>query len=267
MQTTGIKSFYYFKTIEIPYTPEHNYEIGDWVIFLDEEKQEEIGIIVFVNRESKWIDNIMQTGLVLRKATANDIQKHETNEERNCEAFDICKEKIEKHNLNMHLVKVNYSFNGTRMNFTFTAEQRVDFRELVKDLAKLFKKQIHLQQIGPRDRARVVHGMGKCGQQTCCTRYLTHFESITMDMVRTQNLENRGSEKLSGQCGKLLCCLKYEVEQYENLKKELPQVGSIIKSKESSGKVLSIDVLNQKIRLELPDQQILSVSLSDVITV
>lgn len=267
METTGIKSSYYYKVIEIPTLPDHSYEIDDMVIFLDEEKQEEIGQIAFVNKKSLHQENIVPGAGILRKATPHDLQKYEANQARNEEAFNVCQQKIEKYMLNMQMIKANYSFNGARINFVFTADARVDFRELVKDLAYRLKKQIHLQQIGPRDRAKRVVGFGKCGQQTCCTRYLTKFESITMDMVREQNLENRGSDKLSGLCGKLLCCLKYEVEEYKRLRRELPPVGSIIRSSEGQGRIINIDVINQKARIEIQGAGSKFIKISDIIEV
>lgn len=265
MQTTGIQNSYYNRVIEIPYAPEQNFALEDFVVFQDEEKQEEIGTIVFMNQENRNPENIMMEAHILRKATPNDIQKDETNKERSKEAVQICLEKIIKLNLPMRLTKVDYSFSGARMNFQFTAENRVDFRELVKDLAQIFKKQIHLQQIGPRDRAKQVIAFGKCGQQTCCTRYLTKFESITMDMVREQNLENRGSDKLSGLCGKLLCCLKYEVLEYQRLKAELPAIGSLVKTKYGSGKIINLDVLNKKIRLEMTGEPSRTIAADDIL--
>jgi cell fate regulator YaaT (PSP1 superfamily) len=166
----------------------------------------------------------------------------------------------------MHLIRAVFSFNGLKLKFIFTAEERVDFRELVKDLAKHFKKQIHLQQIGPRDRAKHIVAYGKCGQKTCCNRYLNNFQSITMDMVRSQNLESRGSEKLSGLCGKLLCCLRYEVESYEKAKKNLPPIGSRVKTAEYEGRVISQDILNKTLKLRV-DENIITIPTESVETI
>jgi cell fate regulator YaaT (PSP1 superfamily) len=180
------------------------------------------------------------------------------------EASEKCKEKIKKHNLEMFLAFTEYSFDGSKINFVFTADDRVDFRDLVKDLAKTFQKQIHLQQIGPRDKARLITGRGKCGQGLCCSNWLKDLESITMDMVRSQNLESKGSSKLSGCCGKLLCCLKYEVEEYKNLKKNLPRVGNLVKLKKKNAEVIGLDILNQKVKVFCEDKSIEIVHKDDI---
>ncbi|MFC1647389.1 stage 0 sporulation family protein [Patescibacteria group bacterium] len=243
------------KEILIPGGENAELEAGDFVVFHDDENRENIGRVHFSNREVP--DNherILKNYSVLRKATPNDVQKMEMLREKAQEAIIKCKDKIDEHKLEMQLEFVEYSLDGNRINFIFTADDRVDFRELVKDLAKTFQKQIHLQQIGPRDKARIVTGRGKCGKGLCCANWLKDLESITMDMVRSQSLESKGSSKLSGCCGKLMCCLRYEVEEYKRLKKGLPKSGSIVKVKKGEGKVIGLDILNQQAKILFPDQ-------------
>lgn len=243
------------KEILIPGVETADVEANDYAVFHDEENRENIGKVHFVNREvSEENEKINKNYSYLRKATANDIQKMEMLGEKGAEAKEKCKEKIKEHNLDMLLEFVEYSLDGNRINFIFTADDRVDFRDLVKDLAKTFQKQIHLQQIGPRDKARIVTGRGKCGKGLCCANWLKNLDSITMDMVRSQNLESKGSSKLSGCCGKLMCCLRYEVEEYKKLKSQLPESGSIVKVKKGEGKVIGLDILNQTAKILFPDQ-------------
>ena len=253
------------KEILIPGGENTDLKAGDFVVFHDDENRENIGRVHFSNREVP--DNherILKNYSFLRKATPNDVQKMEMFGEKAQEAIGKCKDKIEEHKLDMNLEFVEYSLDGNRINFIFTADDRVDFRELVKDLAKTFQKQIHLQQIGPRDKARIVTGRGKCGKGLCCANWLKDLESITMDMVRSQNLESKGSSKLSGCCGKLMCCLRYEVEEYKRLKRGLPKPSSIVKVKKGEGKVIGLDILNQQVKILFPDQSTETVGAADI---
>lgn len=252
MLVTGFNSFYYLKTFEIPYSEDHEeFKKGDLIIFLDPENQEELGQILYAKKTVPEDHEISKEGSILRRLTDRDRQKMITNQELAREALKVCKEKIKKHKLDMQLQDAVYSLDGTKLNFIFTADERIDFRELVKDLALRFQKQIHLQQIGLRDKARMIKGFGKCGRELCCTRFLGKLESITMDMVRTQNLISKGSEKLSGCCGKLMCCLAYEIAEYELLRQELPELGSEIEIKTGvKGIAVGLDILNQKIKLQ-----------------
>lgn len=253
------------KEILVPGGENTELKAGDFVIFHDDENRENIGRVHFSNREvPDDHERILKNYSFLRKATPNDVQKMEMFGEKAQEAMGKCKDKIEEHNLEMQLEFVEYSIDGNRINFIFTADDRVDFRELVKDLAKTFQKQIHLQQIGPRDKARIVTGRGKCGKGLCCANWLKDLESITMDMVRSQSLESKGSSKLSGCCGKLMCCLRYEVEEYKRLKKGLPKSGSIVKVKKGEGKVIGLDILNQQVKILFPDQSTETVGAADI---
>lgn len=238
---------------------------GDSVVYLDEESRENLGKVKISSKKSSDVskDEIYSKYSILRKATANDLQKMETLKKLSEKAKEICLRKIEKHNLDMKLAFAEYSIDGSRINFIYTAEDRVDFRELVKDLARDLKKQIHLQQIGPRDLSKMLGGIGKCGRMKCCT-WLPKLESITMDMVRVQGLENRGISKLTGICGKLRCCIKYEVYLYSQLRKELPSIGNIIKTKKQEGRVIALDVLNQKVKVSYSDRSFAVIEAKEI---
>ncbi|MCD6109464.1 stage 0 sporulation protein [bacterium] len=264
MKVISIFDQFMRKEISIPQPDGIHPEAGDFVVYRDDENRENIGRIHYVNREEKNEDKILTKYSYLRKATAHDKQKMETLGQKATEAMIKCKKKIKEHKLDMLLEFTEYSLDGSRINFIFTSDDRVDFRELVKDLAKIFQKQIHLQQIGPRDKARIVTGVGKCGKPLCCASWLKDLQSITMDMVRSQSLESKGSAKLSGACGKLMCCLRYEVDEYKKLKKNLPKIGSVVKVKKGEGQVISLDILNQKVRVLFPDRSFESIPASDI---
>ncbi len=252
------------KEIRIPQPEGADPQAGDFVVYHDSEGKETIGRVHYANREEKNEENILSSYSYLRKATPHDTQKMETLSQKAEDAMTACKEKIKEHNLDMQLEFTEYSLDGSRINFIFTSDDRVDFRELVKDLAKIFQKQIHLQQIGPRDKARIVTGRGKCGKALCCASWLKDLQSINMEMVRCQGLESKGSAKLSGCCGKLMCCLRYEVESYKLLKNSLPKIGSIIKVKKGEGQVISLDVLNQKVKVLFPDKSFETIPASEI---
>ncbi len=251
-KVVGIQSAYCSDTIEIPFNEKADVVVGDEVIFKDEEDREEYGVIKYVNCDAADKDKVIFTSQILRKATANDIQRVDGNVEKAREAIAQCKALIEKLGVDMNVFRASYSFDGLRIHFMFTSEDRVDFRDLVKDLAKILKKQINLRQIGPRDKAKMVGGYGKCGRPLCCSTWLGKLESIGMEMVRMQALESKGSAKLSGACGKLLCCLKYEVEAYRDLRKGLPNIGEEVRMKKGTkemAKVIGLDILNQKMKV------------------
>lgn len=267
----GIECGYSSMIVEIPFNDKVDVEIGDEVIFKDAENKEEYGIVQYLNRPALEEDKVVGGGKILRKATANDIQKVESFVDSANYALEKGKDIVEKLKLDMNIFRAGYSFDGNCVHFTFTADDRIDFRDLVKDLAKTLQKQIYLRQIGPRDKAKLVGGYGKCGRSLCCNVWLDKFESINMDMVRVQALESKGSSKLSGSCGKLLCCLKYEVESYKEVKKNLPLIGSTVRLKKSvvpvgniEGLVIALDILNQKFKVFLGGGESVIVGLKDV---
>src|SRR3989339_787944 len=241
----GISSFFHYKTVYVPALSGDEYAKGDMVVFSDDEGKNEKGENIIAK------DDLSPTAEILRKATQNDLQKMHANKELSGEANEACKDLIGKFSLSMTLIDTVISLDGSRMNFIFTSEDRVDFRELVKELAKKFQKQIHLQQIGPRDKARFVRGYGKCGRMLCCGQTIGKLRSITMDMVRVQGMSNKGSDKLSGVCGKLMCCLSHEVAEYDELRKNIPPFLSHVVLKDGkSGILRGMDILNQKMRLD-----------------
>lgn len=187
---------------------------------------------------------------VIRLATDEDIQIHKENKEKAKEAMVICQEKVKDHGLDMNLVDVEYTFDNNKVIFYFTSDNRIDFRELVKDLASVFKTRIELRQIGVRDEAKIVGGIGPCGQETCCTRFLGEFAPVSIKMAKEQSL-SLNPTKISGLCGRLMCCLKYEQDTYEDLLVGMPSVGAIIKSQDGVGVVISSYTLLQSVRAKI----------------
>lgn len=185
----------------------------------------EFGKAVIGRREVKEENVVLPLKKVVRVATAHDITQMETNEKKEKEAKEICQKKIEEHKLPMKLVDVEYTFDGSKVIFYFTAEGRVDFRELVKDLAAVFKTRIELRQIGVRDEAKMLGGIGGCGRELCCCSFLGDFEPVSIRMAKDQNL-SLNPTKISGICGRLMCCLKYESDTYECNKKcaKIPEI-------------------------------------------
>ena len=186
---------------------------------------------------------------VIRKATAEDDAKHEANKEKCKEAYKICLEKIAKHGLEMKLIDVEYTFDNNKVLFYFSADGRIDFRELVKDLAAVFRTRIELRQIGVRDETKILGGYGICGRELCCHTYLSDFIPVSIKMAKEQNL-SLNPTKISGVCGRLMCCLKNEQETYEYLNDRLPNVGDRVKTFDGfRGEVSSVSVLRQKVKV------------------
>lgn len=204
-----------------------------------------------------------EMGEVVRKATAEDVAIIEENRKREEEAYDVCLQKIAQHKLDMKLIGVEYTFDRGKMIFYFTAEGRVDFRSLVKDLASIFKSRIELRQIGVRDEARIVGGIGPCGRQLCCCTFLKEFEPINIKMAKEQGLPLNPA-KISGLCGRLMCCLRYESACYKELSKGLPAEGSTVKTARGVGQVVSIDVLGQTVTVILDGSRPVQLKASEV---
>jgi len=188
---------------------------------------------------------------VVRIATEEDKKRAEENKMREAEAFVICQKKIAEHGLDMKLVDVEFSFEGNKILFFFTSDGRVDFRELVRDLASVFKTRIELRQIGVRDEARMIGGLGICGKPFCCTQFLDEFHPVSIKMAKTQGL-SLNPVKISGTCGRLMCCLKYEEEAYEEIVKKAPKVDAFVETPYGKGSVISVNLLRgyAKVRLE-----------------
>ena len=189
---------------------------------------------------------------VIRIATQKDLKHDADNLKKEKEAFKICEEKIKKYKLKMNLTEVEYQFDNSKILFYFTADGRIDFRELVKDLAAIFKTRIELRQIGVRDEVKRIGGNGVCGRELCCCSFLGNFETVSIKMAKEQTVSLNPS-KISGNCGRLMCCLKYEQEVYEEKLKRLPKVGAIVKTADGEGTVDSLETLKEIVRVKLKD--------------
>ena len=210
----------------------------------------EFGECVIGIKEINENDIVSPLKSVLRIATNEDIEKHFKNKDKEKDAFDICLNKIQEHGLTMKLIDVEYTFDNNKVIFYFTADGRVDFRDLVKDLATIFKTRIELRQIGVRDEAKMLGGLGPCGRAMCCSSFLGDFASVSIKMAKEQNL-SLNPTKISGICGRLMCCLNYEQSTYEDIRKRMPKVGSIVKTSEGTGEVFSNNIVKESIKVKL----------------
>lgn len=193
---------------------------------------------------------------VLHIASEKDIQQMKINREDEKKAFSITEERILKHNLDMKLVDVEYAHNRSKILFFFTSDGRVDFRELVKDLASIFRTRIELRQIGVRDESKMLGGLGICGQPFCCSRFLKNFQPVSIKMAKEQGL-SLNPTKISGSCGRLMCCLGYEQDAYVHLNKITPKVGSSVKTPEGSGTILEVNLVSGNMRIKMDSSQML----------
>ena len=217
----------------------------------------EMGTVITDPREVSEESVVQPLKPVIRIATESDEKTAEKNREKEKEAYRICNEKIAKHNLDMKLVEAEYTFDNNKLLFYFTADGRIDFRELVKDLAAVFRTRIELRQIGVRDETKIMGGYGICGRQLCCHTYLSEFAPVSIKMAKEQNL-SLNPTKISGVCGRLMCCLKNEEETYEYLNSRLPNVGDIVTTADGvKGEVTSVNVLRQlvKVLVEVNDEK------------
>ncbi len=208
----------------------------------------EYGLVVTEPRLASDNDIVAPLRTVLRKATEQDRETHLKNLALEKEAFAACEEKIKEHGLEMKLIDVEYTFDSRKILFYFTADGRVDFRELVKDLATLFHTRIELRQIGVRDETRIGNGIGICGRPYCCATFLSDFAPVSIKMAKDQNLSLNPS-KISGTCGRLMCCLRYEESTYEELTKNLPSEGDTVETPSGTGEVLHVNVLRQLVKV------------------
>ena len=210
----------------------------------------EFGTVTMEITEIKEDDVVQPLKKIVRIAGEEDEKRHEENEKKKSKALNLCQEKIEKHGLEMKLIDVEYTFDNNKIIFYFTADGRVDFRELVKDLASVFKMRIELRQIGVRDEAKMLGGIGSCGKSLCCSTWLSDFEPVSIKMAKVQNL-SLNPTKISGICGRLMCCLKYENDVYMELRKGLPDHGEKVKTKDGMGKVVDTNILESKVKVRL----------------
>lgn len=200
---------------------------------------------------------------VVRKATPEDLEQFEKNQQLEKDAFQFCLEKVKEKNLHMKLVKTEVLLDRSKILFYFTAEKRVDFRELVKDLAAQFRMRIEMRQIGVRDEAKIICGVGSCGRELCCAKFLNRFELVSVKMAKEQNIALNPT-KISGICGRLMCCLAYEYPTYMELKKDLPRVGKHIVTRSGKGKVIRQNVLNQTITVQLEEGGEITIHVSEI---
>ena len=223
-------------------------EVGNHVI-VETARGIEYGKVVQSVKEKNEEDVIMPLKPVIRVATEEDDKIAKQNKDKEKKAFFICKEKIKKHGLEMKLIETEYTFDNNKVLFYFTADGRIDFRELVKDLASVFKTRIELRQVGVRDETKMLGGIGICGRPLCCSTYLSEFIPVSIKMAKEQNL-SLNPTKISGICGRLMCCLKNEQEAYEYLNSNLPNVGETVKTFDGlKGEVKSVNVLRQKVKI------------------
>ena len=231
-------------------------KVGDHVI-VETARGIEYGSVVQGIREVADDKVIMPLKSVIRIATEEDDKKAIENNEKEKKAFKICKEKIAKHGLEMKLIETEYTFDNNKVLFYFTADGRIDFRELVKDLASVFKTRIELRQVGVRDETKMLGGLGICGRPLCCNTYLSEFIPVSIKMAKEQSL-SLNPTKISGICGRLMCCLKNEQEAYEELNSNLPDIGEKVKTFDGfKGEVVSVNVLRQKVKIvvEVDDER------------
>ena len=214
----------------------------------------EIGRVVIPNRTVKTETIVLPLRTLERKATKQDIERHEQNIELEKEAFKICQKKIAEHGLDMKLIDARYTFDNSKLLFNFTAEKRVDFRELVKDLAFVFRTRIELRQIGIRDEAKLMGGLGVCGRPFCCATFLSDFAQVSIKMAKEQNL-SLNSSKISGTCGRLMCCLRFEHETYEEELKRMPPVDSKVRTPDGTGVVSEISPLTHLVKVKFTDSK------------
>lgn len=225
----------------------------------------EFGRCVIAPKQVGENDVVLPLKKVLRIADQKDRMIVEENKQAAHEAYQVCSDKVNEHDLDMKLVDVEYTFDRNKVIFYFTADGRVDFRELVKDLAAIFRTRIELRQIGVRDEAKMLGGIGPCGRMLCCSTFLGDFDPVSIKMAKDQNL-SLNPTKISGLCGRLMCCLKYENDEYEAAKEQLPDLGEIIETPHGRGKVVGLNILERVLQVQFKDQErVLEYTLEEII--
>ena len=235
---------------------------GDKVI-VDTAQGEEIAEVVVPNRmidDGKVVEPLKK---VLRLASPRDLKHAEECRKKEKEAWELCNKKIKEHKLEMTLTDVEYKFDNSKILFYFTADGRVDFRDLVKDLASIYKTRIELRQIGVRDEVKRIGGNGVCGRELCCCSFLSDFETVSIKMAKEQNISLNPS-KISGNCGRLMCCLKYEQEVYEEKLQRLPNVGAIVDTPDGKGEVDGVETLKEVVKVKIKDGDIFKIKRFEV---
>ncbi len=232
------------------FDPDNNkLDVGDMVI-VETARGIECGEVTIANREIDDENIVYPLKKLIRKATPEDLECLKANKEKEKKAFDICLAKIEEHGLDMKLVDVEYTFDNNKVLFYFTSDGRVDFRALVKDLAAIFRTRIELRQIGVRDEAKMIGGLGVCGRPFCCGTFLGEFQPVSIKMAKEQGL-SLSPVKISGTCGRLMCCLKYEQEAYTDLLRTTPKIGAIVNTPEGKGVVIDQNLLTGWLKVQM----------------
>ncbi len=243
----------------------HSFQKGDRVV-VETSRGLECGEVSIENREVDAESLSKPLKPIVRAATPEDLKRIADNEKRREKAFALCQERIAAHKLDMKLVDAEYAFDNSKLLFYFTADGRVDFRELVKDLASVFRIRIELRQIGVRDEAKMLGGLGICGRPFCCAQFLGDFQPVSIKMAKEQGL-SLNPTKISGSCGRLMCCLKYEQDAYEELLRMTPRVGAIVSTSEGRGVVQEVNLLTGRLKVRLdksPDSPPVTVQLRDI---
>jgi len=249
---------YYFDPIDLPVDK-------DCSVIVETARGIEYGKVVIGKRTVQEADVVLPLKKVIRIADLTDAQLVEDNKTAAKNAFAICQDKIKDHQLKMKLVDVEYTFDRNKIIFYFTAEGRVDFRELVKDLAGVFRTRIELRQIGVRDEAKMLGGIGPCGRILCCSSFLGDFEPVSIKMAKDQNL-SLNPTKISGLCGRLMCCLKYEHDNYESAKEDLPRVGSEVITSLGNGRVVALNINERTVKVQIYELgKVMELSFDDVV--
>lgn len=253
------------KAGKIYYFDPLDYELkADDYVIVETTRGIEYGKVAIAVREVGENDVVLPLRKIVRPAISGDVEKVAENGKDAVKAFNTGVEKIEEHQLDMKLVDVEYTFDRNKVVFYFTAEGRVDFRNLVKDLASIFRTRIELRQIGVRDEAKMLGGIGPCGRMLCCSTFLGDFEPVSIKMAKDQNLSLNPS-KISGLCGRLMCCLKYENDDYEEAKSLMPDIGTKVDTPEGSGRVVGLNLLERILQVSLKEEdQVLEYSLEEI---
>jgi cell fate regulator YaaT (PSP1 superfamily) len=232
-------------------------------VIVETEKGSVLGKVLAPPHEKEKRFFLKSPKKVIRKATTEDLGQFQENQQLEKEAFQFCLQKTREKGLNMKLVKTEILIDRSKALFYFTSEKRIDFRELVRDLAAQFKMRIEMRQIGVRDEAKMVCGLGNCGREFCCAKFMNRFELVSVKMAKEQNLALNPT-KISGVCGRLMCCLSYEFPTYVELKKELPKMGKYIVTRSGKGKIIRQNVLNQTVTVELEEGGEITIHVSEL---
>jgi cell fate regulator YaaT (PSP1 superfamily) len=248
---------YYFDPDDLP--------IGkDQVVIVETARGIEYGKVVIGKKYVSEGEVVLPLKRVIRLATEEDRRQVMENKAAAEKALSLCREKVREHALDMRLIDAEYTFDRNKIIFYFTADGRVDFRELVKDLASIFRTRIELRQIGVRDEAKMLGGIGPCGRTLCCSSFLGDFEPVSIKMAKDQNL-SLNPIKISGLCGRLMCCLKYENDAYEEAKREMPDMGDRVTTPDGTGRVVGLNLLERRVRVELDElERLIEYDLSEV---